>query len=193
MCGPFGGGGLWLSSWLGCDGFETWTFRQREKTRRRVVDGFANARDLPEILWDLGVRFSVLCFVELTTLDEEPNHVVDVALAANSEVREVIEEEAEDRLAIIAILDGIEHVGVPHLVDFACWHERTTVGAGQEEESLVENFDLVDFLARPTLAFGRMHEFEFDALEVEGCDPGAQLIFVDHGLQRSPAAGWRCW
>lgn len=94
-----------------------------------------------------------------------------VFLAPHSEVGEVVEELAEELLAIFLVLVGVQDVVVPHRIDQGRRSEqRVRVRDRKRQEHPVGLFDLCDEVRAPAFTF-RARELETDGTEVHPLKP----------------------
>lgn len=120
---------------------------------------------------------------QLTGLRELVLQQLEVLGATLAQVREVVQEEAEDGLAVLLVLHRVQDVGVPRLVDLLRRHDRTLgVHHAQLQELAVETDDLVGLLhGHGRLSRLGMNELEGDRLEVELIDT-PELLLLGHQL-----------
>lgn len=103
--------------------------------------------------------------------------VLRILLPPHPEVREVMEEEAEDLLAVTRIGARVEDVLVPEGIDRLCGDDRLLRETDvQLEELLVQHLSHIDFRFRPAHAFFRIHELSLDHGEVELVDRDKRAV-----------------
>lgn len=114
------------------------------------------------------VGFAIGALVNVPGFQEQAPEHFRILLATHSDVGEMVQEEAKNPFAVLGILPSIEDMLMPKGIDIPRWDDRTVeVCGGEEQEAFIQHFHAFDLLARPALAFGRVHEFELDAAEVE--------------------------
>ncbi len=62
---------------------------------------------------------------KLTTDFERLGEQQCIVVPAQAEVRKVIQKPSKDGVAVLAVLRSVQDVGMPNLVDFLCWNDRT--------------------------------------------------------------------
>lgn len=109
--------------------------------------------------------------VEVTRCLEALRPALLVVLTTHPEVREVVQEEPEGSLAVLGVLEGIEDVRVPDLVDLLGGDDGLI---GVHRDQLEEPTVLHD---RP-LRFGDAHAFDvrFRVNQLEGDRTEVQLV-----------------
>lgn len=109
---------------------------------------------------------------QLTGLSELPLQQLEVLGTALAQVREVVQREAEDGLAVLLVLERIQDVGVPHLVDVLRRHDATLgVHHAQLQELTVLADQHVSFAdGHDRLTRLGVDELERNRLEIELVD-----------------------
>jgi len=83
----------------------------------------------------------------------------------------MVDEEAEDPLAILGVLLGIEDVLMPELIDRLAGYDRTVrVPEFEDEKLLVAPLGFIGLFERPSSAFFPVHDLDLDGIEIEGLD-----------------------
>lgn len=89
----------------------------------------------------------------------------------HSEVREVMEEEAENGLAVLSILGCVEDVLMPEEIDLAVGNDISIgIDPLQDEKIFVLPLYFVAELRTPTVPLLSILEFKLDHREVKGVD-----------------------
>lgn len=101
--------------------------------------------------------------------------VSGIVLTTHPEVGEVVDEEAEQILAILAVLSGIQDVGMPHLVGHGGGYDHLLTGDRQEQEASVVFHQMLRLLQGPPFTLFFVHELDHDRLEIELPDLLSQL------------------
>lgn len=119
------------------------------------------------------VRSSERGLVQRSRLLELLLKVGGVVLVAHPEVREVVEEEAEDGLAVLLVLEGVQDVRVPELVELPRGDDdHARVEGVQQQEAAIHHLELFDRL----LVHAFRLELRHDRLEVQTVDEGLVLF-----------------
>ncbi len=144
--------------------------RVRERCRRHARVGEAGRRDA-----GMGGRRGahiVLAegfLVQLLHAHANPQVCRLVILAAQADVRKVVQEVAEHGVAIGGVLHRVQDVVVPEGVDV---DQRRGLLVGellhQDQEAAVFEFHRVGACQRPALAGFLVHQFDFDRFQVQG-------------------------
>jgi len=103
-----------------------------------------------------------------------------VLLATHAEIRKVVQEVAEDLVAILGILPGVQDVRMPELVDQLGGDDYPDAESRQLEKLPVLRLDDIGETARPPDTLVRIHQLALDGIEVEGLDlvPDLGLDFI---------------
>lgn len=109
--------------------------------------------------------------VEIRGLRPGLPQIRSILIASHSEIREVVKEVAENRLAIFLVSPGVEDMEMPKCVDLSGWNNRSIrVSASQLKEFEVFSMNEVCVLSRPPFTFFCILKLEFEQSEIQRCN-----------------------